>query len=179
MNATDRIAADKAAVEQLRRILSNLDPHNRRLQATAGELMLICDTGPGVYAEIAVILPDASDAERDFALLGPQLALAALRRIDRADAWFRQNREGQHPATPEPKAKKHGSECAMLCNKPAFGRFLIEVHAVDLDQNDPAAIAEAVKQHLQIKSRAVLNTDHDAVTRWIKLRDEYQAWLHA
>lgn len=179
MNAQDRIAADRAAVERLRTILSNMDPHNRRLQAMGGEMMLTCDSGPGTYAELAVIMPDASDAERDFMLLGPQLALAALRRIDRADAWFLQQRQGQTPPQPEPKQKMHGSECAMLCNKPAFGRFMAEVHGEPIDPNDSATVAEAVKQHLKIKSRAVLNHDAAAVARWIELRGEYQAWLRS
>lgn len=182
MNVHDRIAADKADVERLRRILSNMDTRTRRLQAMGGEMMLTTGTDAATYAELAVIMPDASDAERDFYLLGPALALSALRRIDRADAWFRQNRERQHPAHPEPREKKHGSECAMLCNKQAFGRFLAEVHGATygpVDPLDPDSVATAVKKILAIESRAVLNHDAEAVGRWIKLRDEYQAWMRS
>jgi hypothetical protein len=179
MNAHDRIAADRAAVERLRGILSNMDPHHMKLQAMGGEMMLTCDAGPGKYAEIAVILPEANDAERDFFLFGPADALAALRVIDRADAYFRQQRQGQHPAQPEPKRKMHGSECAMLCAKEAFGRFMAEVHGEPIDPKDADAVADAVKRHLKIPSRSVLNTDDAAVERWIKLRNEYQDWMRS
>lgn len=180
MNAHDRIAADRDAVERLRQILANMDTGERTLQIVkaGGEMLLTCDAGPGTYAELAVILPDASQAERSFFVHGASDALAALRVIDRADTWFRQHRDApvrQQGPKPQPK-KKHGSECAMLCNKPAFGHFVAERYG-PADKNDPTSVAEAVKKELGIASRAVLNHDAAAVTRWLEMRAEYQAWL--
>jgi hypothetical protein len=73
--------------------------------------------------------------------------------------------------------KKHASECAMLCHKPAFGVFMFERHGAG-DAHCPDDVADAVRKTLGIASRSVLNRDDAAVARWIDLRAEYSAWMN-
>lgn len=95
---------------------------------------------------------------------------AAARRRAQADL---DRYDQEHP---EPVAKKHGVECAMLCDEPTFRVFLYEHFGAD-DTSTPELAASVVRKALAIESRAELNRPGDAVARWLDLRAEYQAWM--
>lgn len=95
---------------------------------------------------------------------------AAARRRAQADL---DRYEQDHP---EPVAKKHGVECAMLCDEPTFRVFMHECHGAG-EPLDADSVAAVVRTKLGIESRSELNRPGDAVARWLDLRAEYHAWM--
>lgn len=81
--------------------------------------------------------------------------------------------EGPPPAPPQ-KPSDFAANCAMYCNKPAFQRFLTEMHG--LQNQNPEAAASRVRTILNIRSRAELNDNPAAAEGWKKLRGEYETW---
>jgi|GEM_PF-4338375 len=76
------------------------------------------------------------------------------------------------------KAKKEKARpaqlCAMACNDAAFLRWLAEVHHVDTA--DQVRVATRVRTMLGVQSRAELDTDPVAASRWRGMWADFQAW---
>ena len=81
--------------------------------------------------------------------------------------------ERQHHA--EAEAKNYAANCAILCAEPAFKKYLEERHGLERPLTD-TKVETRVRSLLAISSRAELNTDPAAADRWLRLRDDYDAW---
>ncbi|MFC3071527.1 hypothetical protein [Shinella pollutisoli] len=73
-----------------------------------------------------------------------------------------------------PKRKNHSAECAMLCERQDFRRFLHDRHG--LETTDAERVNARVRSILAIRSRADIDTDEDARKRWLSLRAEFNRW---
>ncbi len=61
------------------------------------------------------------------------------------------------------------------CGKQDFRRYLMQCHDL-ADAADDERVNTRVRHILNIRSRAELNTDHQAAARWKRLRRDYYAW---
>jgi hypothetical protein len=94
----------------------------------------------------------------------------------------------QNPAgeQQEPKRKEYSlpQRVAMVCNEPAFWRFLVEHYIAILGFNITAAekeiatdaAADAVRVICHVKSRSEILPGTEAAKRWDKLHAEYLLW---
>lgn len=79
--------------------------------------------------------------------------------------------------TGRPAARRppdYAAECAMKCADPAFQSWLFEVHG--LENPDSNRAATKVRFLLAIESRAQLNTDAEAVSRWRAMVGDFERW---
>lgn len=82
---------------------------------------------------------------------------------------------GRHPAEARDReAKDYAAQCAMLCQRGDFARYLSERHA--LEATDRERVASRVRSILSIGSRADLNKDPAAAARWQQLRADFESW---
>ncbi|UXS00799.1 hypothetical protein [Agrobacterium tumefaciens] len=95
--------------------------------------------------------------------------------IEAATAKIRRLEAQQQPPAQREKKKDHAAECAMLCGKQDFRRYLIQNHAL-AEASDDERVKTRVRNILNIKSRAELNTDLAATARWKKLRGDFTRW---
>ena len=85
---------------------------------------------------------------------------------------------------PEPQEKKEAfnsaSECAILCTKELFWRFLESYahshHHESFEVQNKEDADRLVKSILGIDSKKVINMNKEVKINWNKLRAEYQAW---
>lgn len=73
-----------------------------------------------------------------------------------------------------PKPKNYAAECGMKCGEADFLDFLFTCHGVDV--SDKERVATRIRTVLQINSRAELNTDEAAASRWRRLVADYENW---
>lgn len=69
-------------------------------------------------------------------------------------------------------------DCAILCQRGDFARYLRESHGLD-DIADAERVSSRVRSMLAISSRTELNTDPAAADRWRKLKSDFEAWRKA
>jgi hypothetical protein len=86
----------------------------------------------------------------------------------------RRNENFEGPPRPPEKPTDYAAQCAILCAKPVFQRFLTEMHGL-ANQNKEAA-ASRVRSILNIKTRADLNDNPAAAEGWLRLFGEFEAW---
>ncbi|PRX10274.1 UNVERIFIED_ORG: hypothetical protein BCL66_10465 [Martelella mediterranea] len=72
-------------------------------------------------------------------------------------------------------AKDYAAEFAMKCADPAFRQFLIERHDLPHAATEQTA-ATRLRSVLAIDSRAALNSDPDATSRWRGIVQEFEMW---
>lgn len=73
-----------------------------------------------------------------------------------------------------PKPKNYAAECGIKCADKPFLDFLFTCHNVDV--SDKERVAARIRTMLQITSRADLNTDEAAASRWRKLVADFENW---
>ena len=71
--------------------------------------------------------------------------------------------------------KSHAQMAGILCNDPMFQKFMREMYP---DLNDKL-VADLVREHCLVESRAEFDTDTGAGDRWYGLKGAFQAWKHA
>ena len=99
------------------------------------------------------------------------VAEAAFAEIERLRAEL----AGRHQAEArEREAKDFAAQCAMLCQRGDFARYLSERHG--LEATDRERVASRVCSILSIGSRADLNTNPAAAARWQQLRTDFESW---
>jgi hypothetical protein len=133
--------------------------------------------GPmGELSEIASFHPDASTEEMQFAASAPQHVRFLLGLIDRAITKAR----GGKPPPPEPEKqrKDYAAEAAMKCAEPAFKKFLMDRHGLESPASDERT-AQKLRSVLGVTSRAELNHDAMAASRWKALRGDFENWRRA
>jgi len=69
-------------------------------------------------------------------------------------------------------------QCAMLCRRADFARYLKDRHGL-MDAADDLRVATRLRSILNIQSRAELNSDPDAAARWRSLLADFDAWRKA
>ena len=72
-------------------------------------------------------------------------------------------------------SKDYAAECAMKWADPAFRQFLIERYDLPHPATEQTA-ATRVRSALAINSRAALNSDPDAASRWRRMAREFETW---
>lgn len=115
--------------------------------------------------------PHADRNDIRFVIEAPARMLFLIRVVK---SLKRRIEEFEGPPAPAAKPSDFAANCAMLCDKPVFQRFLTECHGLE-NQNRDAAAAR-VRSILNIRSRAELNDNPAAAEGWKKLRGEYEAW---
>jgi hypothetical protein len=107
----------------------------------------------------------------------------AIERIHALSGKQAAPRQAERTAThaDNPLLNRHGNQadlaanCAILCNEPAFKKFLKTCHGL-VTANDEATAAK-VRELLGIASRKTLNTDPQKAVIWRKLVHDYEGWL--
>ncbi|HTO29617.1 MAG TPA: hypothetical protein VL202_00335 [Pararhizobium sp.] len=125
--------------------------------------------------DVSVLLDDASIFNREFAIAAPEDLLWLLDRYTSLADRFRRVMEKQERDRPKPK--QYAAECAMKCNDRAFLDFLFTCHGVDVA--DKERIISRVRTMLRIQSRAELDTDEAAASRWRQLVNDFENWRKA
>lgn len=172
--------ADKRALEAIR---TRHDEASREWSLDRrGEEIFAC-VAPGTQpVAIMTMSADCSYQDREFLLHAHgditfllrllSDAFSVIRRTspprDRTVARVARQKKNRKPAD-------YAAECAMKCDDRLFRRFLVEERGAS-DLSDAERVAVSVREVLQIKSRADLNTDPDAAARWIDLRGAFEAW---
>lgn len=92
--------------------------------------------------------------------------------LDRAIKALRPPRAAQEQRA---TAKDHTTEAAMLCESPAFKRFLMEEHGLESPATKDRT-AQKLRSLLSITTRKDLNNDDGARERWLALRAKFNIW---
>lgn len=151
--------------------------------AAAGDGFVLTAGGKDGNATIAKIPAGAPFADSELVLNAVSDLTWLLDAYTRLAERFRQLR-GKTPATQQETRsgrqkkdadKDFAANCAILCADPAFKKFLEECHSLERPLTDDRA-ANKVRFLLKIRSRAELNTDPAAATRWQQLRNHFDAW---
>lgn len=135
------------------------------------------DIVTGEIVPIMIINPLCSYQDERFIERAPILFHAAMTLLDEA---FRKIRELQPPkpdSTRQHQRTRKGdyaAECAMMCGRSDFRRYLSERHGLDVA--DDERVKTRVRSILKIKSRGELNDDPQAAARWKDLRARFHAW---
>lgn len=74
------------------------------------------------------------------------------------------------------KPAKLSQMAGILCNEPAFWRFLVEEYGFDLSRNADEA-ADVVRILCRVKSRSELDTDHLSGASFKDIEIGYRNWL--
>ncbi len=127
----------------------------------------------GEIEPIIDIHPTCSYQDERFIERAPVLLEALMLLLDEA---FRRIRSSQSaaPAQSSRGPKDYAAECAMLCGRGDFRRYLVECHGLDVA--DDERVKTRVRSILKIRSRGELNTDPDAAARWKDFRQRFNAW---
>ncbi|NWJ24737.1 hypothetical protein [Rhizobium sp. RM] len=166
----------KSAYREARDLLPLVSDGWERVYNSAESQAEICqrDHMTGEISPIVIIRPacpyhDGQLIEKSLTYIRAMVMLieAAATKIHRLEA--------QHQPARQEKKKDHAAECAMLCGKQDFRRYLIQNHAL-AEASDDERVKTRVRNILNINSRADLNTDPDATARWKKLRGDFYAW---
>lgn len=135
------------------------------------------DNVTGEIVPIMIINPLCSYQDERFIERAPVLFQAAMTLLDEA---FRKIRELQPPkpdSTRQHQQSRKGdyaAECAMMCGRADFRRYLSECHGLDVA--DDERVKTRVRSILKIKSRGELNDDPQAAARWKDLRAGFNVW---
>ncbi|WP_454287130.1 hypothetical protein [Rhizobium arsenicireducens] len=155
-------------------------PEWSRIYDTAARLAQIGARDPltGATEAIATLSRKCPFDDEDLLFNAPlylrasiMVAEAAFAEIER----LRSELSGRHQAeTRERETKDYAAQCAMLCQRGDFARYLSERHG--LEATDKERVAARVRSVLSITSRAELNTDPAAAARWHQLRADFESW---
>ncbi|KQS86964.1 hypothetical protein [Rhizobium sp. Leaf383] len=108
---------------------------------------------------------------REMALSAPEDLRFLLRMYDALSRRFMPPR----PTEIEPaKPANYAAECAMRCGEQKFRTFLSVCHGIDV--SDDERIRTRIHSMLRITSRAILNTDPAAASRWRDLVRDFESW---
>lgn len=121
---------------------------------------------------VSIILDEASIFNREFAIAAPEDLLWLLDRYTNLAERYRRMIEQQERNRTKPK--KYAAECGMKCNEKDFLEFLFTCHGVDI--SDKERIATRIRTMLRITSRAELDTDDAAASRWRQLVADFEKW---
>ncbi|MEX3008972.1 hypothetical protein [Hoeflea sp. TYP-13] len=133
------------------------------------------DVPPDQVEQLARYRDDLGDMLNLFAE-----ACAEIRRLkgnatDRSPPDFSaapaQARRDSAGAAVSEKPKDYAAQAAMMCDRPAYRRFLEEHHGL-AEGADPDAVREAQRKAVKIRSKADLN----AAGRWLKHLTEFELW---
>jgi len=135
------------------------------------------DDMTGEIFPIVIIRPDCPYHDGQLVEKSLTYFRALMMVIDEAFAKIRRLEAQERPHQPPQQTKKKdlAAECAMLCGKQDFRRYLMQCHDL-ADAADDERVNTRVRHILNIRSRAELNTDHQAAARWKRLRRDYYAW---
>ncbi|WP_026616412.1 hypothetical protein [Ensifer aridi] len=142
-----------------------------------GRLCLTATSNEGTIV-VATIARDAPVGESELALSAPEDLIWLLETYEALAGRYRTLRaelRRDAPHQEQQRPKDYAAECAMKCAEPAFKVFLEECHGLTRPLSDDR-VATKVRSILKISSRAELNDDPAAASRWKKLRDHYDAW---
>ena len=127
---------------------------------------------------IAILQADCDYDDRELLVHSAEWIAFLLSLVDRAasrvralEAELRRLRGEPEPAT---KQKSVAKWCSITCSKPAFKRWLHDVHQVDT--SDQERINARVRSMLSIQSRAELDTDPEAARRWKDMWSRFKTW---
>jgi len=70
------------------------------------------------------------------------------------------------------------NQAGILCDTPAFHRFLAEKVICNPDLFDAKQAADYVRRHCNVASRSDIRPRTPSGDRWSKLVDEYRTWMH-
>lgn len=155
-------------------------PEYARIYDTAARVAQIGARDPltGVTQTIATLSRKCPFDDEDLLFNAPVYLRAAIQVAEAAFAEIRQLRAARdaelHKQAREDKAKDFAAQCAMLCERGDFARYLSERHG--LEATDKERVAARVRSVLAIASRAELNTNPAAAARWQALRADFDAW---
>lgn len=135
------------------------------------------DDMTGEIFPIVIIHPDCPYHDGQLVEKSLTYFRALMMVIDEAFAKIRRLEAQPRPSQPaqQPKQKDLAAECAILCGRQEFRRYLMQCHDL-ADAADDERVNTRVRHILNIRSRAELNTDHQAASRWKRLRRDYYAW---
>ena len=163
-----------------RQRLDLIDSRMRLIDATA--FMLGTDSegefvdARGADGSLVTVLrfaPHATPDERDFVINSLNDVRFLLDFAFRALRYVQEQKRAA--ATPAPVKKDHTTEAAMLCESPAFKRFLMEEHGLESPATTDRT-AQKLRSLLSITSRKDLNNDDGARERWFALRAKFNIW---
>ena len=135
------------------------------------------DDMTGEIFPIVIIRPDCPYHDGQLVEKSLTYFRALMMVIDEAFAKIRRLEAQPRPSqsSQQPKQKDLAVECAMLCGRQEFRRYLMQCHDL-ADAADDERVNTRVRHILNIRSRAELNADHQAASRWKRLRRDYYAW---
>lgn len=170
------IAEAKNAYREVRELLPLVSDEWDRTYNTQTSQAEICqrDHMTGEISPIVIICPSCPSHDAQLVEKSLIYIRAMVMLIEAATAKIRRL-EAQHQQPRHEKKKDHAAECAMLCGKQDFRRYLIQNHDL-AEASDDERVKTRVRNILNIKSRAELNTDPAATARWKKLRGDFYAW---
>lgn len=161
-----------------------LDQIRNRLSQASTDWTITADaeathlsTGKGAGQLIGIIPHTANMDDRELALHAPDdLRWTVQLYLDLAARYRAEKQNGNRQRPPEIKSPPSiAAQCARICGKPAFKKFLEERHGLERPLTDER-VATRVRFLLEIPSRKQLDTDPAAAARWHRLRDKYDAW---
>lgn len=161
----------KRALRRMREILPEASSDPRFEVVDGVETLVARPIARAPHAPIVTFTAESSWMDRELYLHALDWLTMLLVLYDEACDVIRRLR----PAEPKPeKQPDYAAQCAMLCDKPAFQRFLTEMHGLENQNRDAAA--SRVRSMLNIPTRATLNHNPAAAAGWKKLAGEYEAW---
>jgi hypothetical protein len=169
----------KRTYREARELLTLVSDEWERTYNPATSQAEICqrDDMTGEIFPIVIIRPDCPYHDGQLVEKSLTYFRALMMVIDEAFAKIRRLEAQERPPQPPQQTKKKdlAAECAMLCGKQDFRRYLMQCHDL-ADAGDDERVNTRVRHILNIRSRAELNTDHQAAARWKRLRRDYYAW---
>lgn len=133
------------------------------------------DTGP-MARPLALVTEEAGWADKEFLTKGAQM-LSALVAAGRRQKWIIEQQDAEIRrlrGEPDPSAKKFSParQCAIYCSKPEFQQWLRDIHGADI--SDRQRVETRVRSMLMVESRAELDENHEAASRWQKMRKDFE-----
>ncbi|MGV1801529.1 hypothetical protein ACQZ6A_06610 [Agrobacterium vitis] len=176
---TDREARAKL-LDEIRRVdalastewLRGLDPASR------APVLSVREAGSSTVQDIATLRPGISFDDEQMLIKGRAWISFLLSMLDAAIARIHaQNMEIRNleRKTAGREPPNYAAECAMASQHNSFRLWLIDQHGMD-PSADADRIKTRVRTMLQIKSRAELNTDPAAASRWQRMKKDFETW---
>ncbi|NSY10793.1 hypothetical protein G6L14_02030 [Agrobacterium vitis] len=152
--------------------LRGLDP------ATRVPILSVREAGSSTVQDIATLRPGISFDDEQMLIKGRAWIRFLLSMLDTAFDHIRaQNMEIRNlerkAAGKEPP--NYAAECAMASQQNDFRLWLIDQHGMD-PSADADRIKTRVRTMLQINSRAELNTNPAAASRWQRMKKDFETW---
>lgn len=165
-------AADTRHLNALRQRWGLLDGTSLLLGADDQGEFLDAKGRDGTLVTVLRFTGQVTPEERDCVVHALDDVRFLLMLLDRAIKALRPPRPTQEPRA---ALKDHTTEAAMLCESPAFKRFLMEEHGLESPATKDRT-AQKLRSLLSITSRKDLNNDDGARERWFALRAKFNIW---